>query len=305
MRVLFIHPGGDLGRRLPDTLARERLSEIVVDTARGAAEGMAKLRDHPYDAVLVAHRLHSLDALQFVEGLRGGGSDEPVVVIGDDDPQQMVPLCYEAGADTYCHLASTTPRALIWSLARGIERNKLSRENRRLVLAEQQRLKHEHREAERLLQQQRSLISDLESLSHGPGQADGLPECDAERGRPEDPPARSEPLEPGTLSEELARRYRELLRAYVIMGTGNLADELAALVELLASAGVTARQTMQLHVDVVEELIHGLGNRSARHVMNRADLLVLELMVHLAEGYRRHYHACVHPPRQRWLPGFA
>lgn len=305
MRVLFIHPGGDLARRLPHTLSEERLSEIALDTACGATEGLARLRDHPYDAVLVAHRRNALDALQFVEGLRGGGSDEPVIVIGEDDPQQMMPLCYEAGADTYCHLSSTTPRALIWSLARGIERNELARENRRLVLAEQQRLKHEHREAERLLNQQRSLISDLESLSRGAGPAADGPQRDAGNGGREDCPARGEPLEPGTLSEELARRYRELLRAYVIMGTGNLADELADLVELLASAGVTARQTMQLHVDVVEELIHGLGNRSARHVMNRADLLVLELMVHLAEGYRRHYHGCVHPPRQRWLPGFA
>jgi hypothetical protein len=61
---------------------------------------------------------------------------------------------------------------------------------------------------------------------------------------------------------------------------------------------------MQLHVHVLEELIGSLGNRSARHVMNRADLLVVEVMAHLADGYRRRYHERHHPPRQLALPGF-
>jgi hypothetical protein len=61
---------------------------------------------------------------------------------------------------------------------------------------------------------------------------------------------------------------------------------------------------MLLHLKVLEELIHGLGSRSARHVMSRADLLVLEVMVHLAEGYRSRYLERRHPPQQLALPGF-
>ena len=38
--------------------------------------------------------------------------------------------------------------------------------------------------------------------------------------------------------------------------------------------------------------------------MNRADLLVLEVMVNLAERYRRRYLDEVHPPRQKLFPGF-
>ena len=55
---------------------------------------------------------------------------------------------------------------------------------------------------------------------------------------------------------------------------------------------------------MLEELVHGLGSRSTRHVMTRADLLSLELMMHLAEGYRRRYQERIHPPLQRILPGF-
>jgi hypothetical protein len=40
---------------------------------------------------------------------------------------------------------------------------------------------------------------------------------------------------------------------------------------------------MHLHLQVLEEMIHNLGSRSARHVMNRADLLLQELIIALAE----------------------
>ena len=107
------------------------------------------------------------------------------------------------------------------------------------------------------------------------------------------------------LPERLVNHYREMLRAYVVMGVGNLADEMTALASLLAEAGISAQRTMQLHVHVLEELIGSLGNRSARHVMNRADLLVLEVMAHLADGYRRRYHERQSSARSSLqLPGF-
>ena len=65
------------------------------------------------------------------------------------------------------------------------------------------------------------------------------------------------------------------------MGSGNLSGELRRLAELLVVAGLTARQTLQLHLHVLEELVHGLGSRSTRHVMNRADLLALEVLLHV------------------------
>ena len=106
------------------------------------------------------------------------------------------------------------------------------------------------------------------------------------------------------LPGELIDHYRELLRTYVIMGSGNLARELRHLAELLGIAGLSARQTLQLHLHVLAELIHGLGSRSTRHVMNRADLLALEVLLHVGDGYRRRYQERIHPPVQKTLPGF-
>jgi hypothetical protein len=88
------------------------------------------------------------------------------------------------------------------------------------------------------------------------------------------------------LPEKLVAHYADLLRAYVIMGSGNLSAELRDFAHLLVAANVGPHQTMSLHLGVLEELVRGLGNRSARHVMTRADLLVLEVLLHLAAGYR-------------------
>jgi hypothetical protein len=73
----------------------------------------------------------------------------------------------------------------------------------------------------------------------------------------------------------------------------------------LAESGVTPQQALQLHLCALEDLMRGLGARSARHVLTRADLLVLEVMLHLAEGYRRRLADRQEPARQQMLPGFA
>jgi hypothetical protein len=163
-------------------------------------------------------------------------------------------------------------------------------------------LQLEHQEVERLLDQQRGLIAGLAAIER-PADA-GRQSLNAERADAvcddaDRTPSRGE----DELPERLVAHYRELLRTHVIMGSGQLTEEMNKLADLLATAEVTARQAMWLHVRVLEELIRGLGNRSARHVMNRADLLVVDVLVHLAERYRRRYLDRIRPPRQLSLPG--
>jgi DNA-binding response OmpR family regulator len=283
MRVLYITTRERTGGWLAEALEADSAVQIEIEEALGTAVGMERLRDEVFDAVLVSHLPGELDALDLIEGYRAGGADEPILVLGTQSEQEMAALCFEVGADGYLCVHTATTRNLIWTLARAVQRHQLLRENHRLSLAEQSRLQREHDEADKLISQQRALIGDLETLRLG------------------EPCEKPELLR---LPEELFLHYRELLRTYVIMGSGNLGDELERLAELLVAAGMTARQTMQLHLHVVEELIHGLGTRSSRHVMTRADLLGLEVMVHLAEGYRRRYEEKIHPPRQMLLSGF-
>jgi CheY-like chemotaxis protein len=303
MRALYIAGRQRTGGWLAEAFASDSATEITLHEAVGSMAGLARLRDEAYDAVLVSHEPGELDALELIEGYRAGGSDEPIIVLGSQSEQEMAALCFEVGADAYVCVNTTTTRNLIWVVARAVQRHQLVRENHRLNEAERQRLQREHDEAERLLGQQRGLIGDLEAIwqrGHqvGPTESAGL--LDEAAGDPL-PSALHQPLD---LPAELIHHYRELLRIYVIMGSGNLTGELSRLAEMLATAGVTARQTMQLHLHVLEELVRGLGARSTRHVMTRADLLVLEIMIHLAEGYRSRYQERARPPVQRLLPGF-
>lgn len=306
MRVLYVTTASRTGGWLAEALSTDSASEVILEEAIGATAGVARLRDEVFDAVLISHDTTELDAFEFVQGLRAGGGDEPIVVLGVADDQEMTALAFEVGADAYLCAGTTTVRTLLWATARAIERHQYLRENRRLVQAERQRLHQEHQEAERLLAQQRSLISDLESLATG-SQSGGSTRSDPVNAIV-DSQARLLAAAGGerstALPEKLVAHYSELLRAYVVMGSGNLAAEMKSLAELLVGAGITPQQTMLLHLGVLEQLIHGLGSRSARHVMSRADLLVLEVMIHLAESYRTRYLERQHPPQQLPLPGF-
>lgn len=300
MRLLFITTAIRTGGWLAEAFAADSASEVVLEEAIGLSAGLSRLRDEVFDAVLLSHEPGDVDALDFVEGLRAGGSNEPMIVLGNQSEQEMAALCYEVNADAYVCVNTTTTRTLIWIVARAIERHRLIQENRRLAQAERQRLHREHNEAERLLDQQRQLVLDLEVLKTGSLHAHALANGADEACRSTDSCAASMP----ELPKPLVEHYRELLRAYVIMGSGNLGREMTMLSDLLVSAGISARQTMQLHLTVLEDLLQGLGSRSTRHVMTRADLLVLEVMVNLAEGYRKLYQQRVAPPRQQLLPGF-
>lgn len=308
MKVLYITNHRRTGGWLAEAFANDSASEIQLEEAVGSVQGLARLREEVFDAILISHEPGGLDALELIEGYRAGGADEPVVVLGTQSEQEMASFCYEVGADAYICVNTTTTRHLIWVVARAVQRHELSREYRRLSQLECQRLQREHDEASRVLLQQRALISDLETIGRqnvepagakGPN-ADGSPDRltgDSAKGSAPAAPQKPE------LPEELITHYRELLRTYVIMGSGNLASELSRLAELFAVAGVTARQAMHLHLYVVEELVRGLGSRSTRHVMTRADLLILEIVIHLAESYRHRYHERLHAPVQRLLPG--
>ncbi|TWT73454.1 hypothetical protein Pla123a_37890 [Posidoniimonas polymericola] len=279
-------------------LASEISVRIKLEESVGATSALSRLREEAFDAVIVLDDPETLDGVGFIEAMRGGGHDEAAIVLGSREPTACTAEAYASGADAYCCIRQTTPRVLLCELRSAIRRCELERQNRRLHQAERQRLSIEHQEAERLLAEQRGLLVELNSLRN---QQDGLQERPGYGGEPSSPfprPAASD------LPEALVANYRDVLRAYVIMGVGNLTVEMAKLAELLAAAGVSAHRAVQLHLDVLEKLVRGLGSRSTRHVMNRADLLVLELMIHLADGYRRRYQDVESPPEQLLLPGF-
>ena len=140
MRVLYVttyhRTGGWLAQAFAADSAVEVTLEEAAGTVRPACRGCARRLT---DAVLASHEPGALDALELIEGMRAGGSDEPAIMLGAESEQELAPLCYEVGADAYVCVNATTVRNLLWLIARAVERRRLIRENRRLNQADQQR----------------------------------------------------------------------------------------------------------------------------------------------------------------------
>ena len=306
MRILYISSRRRTGGWLAEGFAGDSACRVLLEEAPGVTAGMTRLRDEVFDAVLLSHEPGELDSLEFLEGARAGGTEDPIIVLGNQSEEELAALCYETGADAYLRVASTTVRHLIWVVARAVEQRQLIRENRRHTQSQRRRLQQEHNEAGRLLAQQRALIRDLEALRSSSAP---IREIDANLKAASQNGSHQHGQEnvtekPWALPPQLVAFYREMLRAHVMMGSGNLATEMSTLAELLSGGGITPRQAMQLHVVALEELVRGLGSRGSRHVMSRAELLVLEVMMHLAESYRQRYEQNAAPRRQQSLPGF-
>jgi CheY-like chemotaxis protein len=101
LKVLYITTPHRTGAWLAEAFAADSATRILLEEAVGTAEGMARLRDEVFDAVLVSHEAGELNALDLIEGYRAGGADEPILVLGTQSGQEMAALCYEVGADGY------------------------------------------------------------------------------------------------------------------------------------------------------------------------------------------------------------
>lgn len=257
---------------LAGVLHQHSSGEIGVTETPSWAECLELLRDTHFDVLVLVQPTG--DPAELMEALHGGGHELPVVILGAEASGDAEVAAYAAGAAAYCPLPTATAESLAQLLERTVQHSQLAREHRQLTFAEQLRTEHEHAEAERLLAEQRSLVHDLESLADF--------EVDASQ------PSRA--FVSANCSDDLppniAAHYAELLQAYVVMGSGSMVHDVHRLAGELAAAGCSAHRAMQLHLTALEELVHTLGSRSARHVLNRADLLVLEVMVWLAECYR-------------------
>lgn len=252
--------------------------------AGSIVEALSILREEAFDCVIVSDRRSGMrlgeqpaspiDPIEFVRAMRTSGHDEPVVLLsseaGDEYLEQAIEL-----ACTPVHLErGWESRALLPVIEQEIRRSHLKRDNQRLEIADQKRLVRERDETEHLLDRQRLILNELREL------VDEADVADAPT------PAQSDSMEV-VETESVERFYDELLRTYVMMGSGRLESEIEQLTQLLATAGVSLRRALDMHLTQVEKLVRGLGSRSSRHVISRADILALELMIQLGECYRQ------------------
>lgn len=273
MRVLFVTNSSHTGSWLAEAFAADSATSVILEEAVGVVHALARLRDEVFDVVLIAHDPSELDALEILDAVRTGASpDQPVIVLGSQPPAEMEAICFESGADAYLTWDATTTRSLIWQIARATERKQLLDENRQLRQATVHQRDVDEAESQRMLDIQHRLADGVSAQSALSTTAQAV--------------LLSEQTSGWQAPDQLVRHYRELLQAYVIMGAGNLDAELQKLTGVLITTGIGARQFMSIHLLAVEAMVKNLGQRSARHVMNRADMLAIEVLLCLCEGLR-------------------
>ena len=241
-------------------------------------DALIALREQEFEALVVAGLA---DPLLLARAVRSSGHDVPLVVVAADGDERTWDDVLRLDGEFLASRLGWDSPALGSAIHRAVTRDVLRRENRRLAAEQYRRLVRERAEAETLLAQQRTLVAELEALTAPPAEP-ARPTAGGDVAPARESARHAAPLLPA----EFDRHYGELLRAYIVMGSGSLAAEIERAAASLVAAGVAPREVLQRHLACVEALVRGLGSRSARHVMARADLLVLELMMNLGEIYR-------------------
>ena len=262
-----------------------------------AAEAMTLLRNENFDCIVLEcvscdddawADETSWDAIGLLQAIRASGCDDPLILLSRQPDDGLTVDACRHSCELLVSSSLWSSRALINVIQQTIQQVRTARENHHHAVANHRRLVRERDEADHLLRQQRDIISELEELSQRFPAPDGTDdEID------HIPPRSNEDREAVAtqcsvaIPDEIRTYYHELLRTYVIMGSGSLGTEIGQLARILAEFGLSPRETLSLHLEQVEQVVHGLGNRSTRHVLARADLLALELIIHLGECYQQ------------------
>ncbi|QDU10528.1 hypothetical protein [Gimesia aquarii] len=256
------------------------------DWVSTSEEALLLLRNDSYDCLLIGALYESKTRqLELLKAIRGSSCHDPVVLVLSEPDDHVALAAFEYQAEVLVSAAMWESPVLLGSIKRSIMIEQLREDKHRLMVENHRRLVRERDEAEQLLKQQRLMVEELQTLTF-PNEVDTT-ETDLFLEKSRNHYDSRQVSESFQIPREVQDYYQELLRTYVIMGSGSLKDEILQISDLLSNANLTPRKVLEFHLECVELIIKGLGNRSSRHVMARADLLALEMMVHLGECYQK------------------
>jgi DNA-binding NarL/FixJ family response regulator len=252
LSVLYVPGPNSPSNWLAKALETEPECQVQLSEASSLAGALERLREETYNVVLIDYDADVRDRFEWVDAVRAGSHVfQPVIILGDMPDSQIATECYEFGADAFVPVQNATPRELIWQIARATERERLSTENEQLRRRQQRQKTLERDETLKLICEQQSILSNFSGM-----------------------PATSDSRAPDWLEAEL----RELLQAHVVMGSGNLRKELERFIQRVREHRVSRLAVAEAFSTVMRAVIEELGTRSSRHVYNRGNLLLLDLL---------------------------
>jgi|GEM_PF-6231998 len=248
LRALCVSSNGDTNWLQPLLVADNAIQLDLVHATVDAS--MKLLRESIYDLVILCEA-DDLDATGVLVPLRTAAPDQlAIVVLSQSENIDRCAVCLDAGADDFLLLNGTTIRTLLWKLSRAAERQVLLLDQNSRKRREETQQREDHQEALHQLRTQRALL-----LEHSADDQDPNP------------------------PEWLIDYFSDLVRMYVVSGVGNHQDEVGQLADRLDHCRVTLAEALTAHSIAVEQLVLGRRGRSAWHILGRANLISLELVM--------------------------
>lgn len=247
-------------------LNHKKVSEPHYRWSSTPQEALTILRREIFDAILIVEEvklvngeLEIVNILRLLEAMRTSGHDEPALVVIDQlNEEDWTEMC-QLGCDIVLSKRNWDAPALVPTLLRSVKRNELQRSNQRIEASSRKLAIREKSETRNIFTHLEQIIHDRELLKRD--------------------------YHSSEFPAEVQSLYGHLLRTFCMMGEGTLSTELSQLTKILTTANVTTADVLKMHVEQTRELVDKLGTRGSRHVLVRADLMIIELLIHLGDEF--------------------
>jgi response regulator RpfG family c-di-GMP phosphodiesterase len=254
---------------------------------------LSLLRTEPVDCILYAESSQLLKTLEYgtrfiqnIQAIRTSNPSTPVVVLTEHISEILWEKVLNYSCEVFISSQPWSSPSLYGFMDYSIRNAFIKKEHSRLTAEINQQLVTEKDEADRLLAQQRSIVAEIERVtSEKPTDLRGTSQLEklSNDACLTNPPVQNRIEKNG----ELENRYAEILRSYVVIGSENLTQEITNIAQQLFDSGLTVREAFKMHLNLVDQLVSGLGKKSSRQVIARSDILAMELMIHLCDLYRK------------------
>lgn len=274
MRLLCLDPQEPSWTGLAMSLESQFGRPLRLRWCGSPTEALALLRSEQFDCILVACLRQGREfwtrnrPSQFVRAVRSMGCSDAILVLYDDCWNDELTHLAELDCEVMCSAGGWQATSLASWMHRSIQRHDTLREYQRLSVRDSRRTTWEREESLQQLQQQRETAARFFDRASADGATTRMHGLQA------------------SIPDRVRDYYVELLRTYVIMGSGNLSEDLAHLAHGLATAGVSMSEAFVLHLDCLTRLIEGLGSQSLRHILTRANLLAIEVLLNMGRERR-------------------
>ena len=250
----------------PDWLSRALSAEpdgndFHITEVMSLAAMLEQLRDAPYDVCLVDEDASDRAASELIGAIRSGANQhQAVIVLSDRDTRQHAAKYLAAGAAAYLSIPRTTSAELICHLRRAEATASTALERDRLQGWWAQRGRQDQQSIQNLLHDEQTLVKTWQE-------------------RWQAPPPRTLAEVDDAITQQLRPACRDLLEAYLLLGREDLADDVRSFAILLRDTELPLACLLEDYLFALSSLATDRGVRSARHVVDRGHLLLLEILL--------------------------